>query len=128
MTLLDCALLIFSNFPSRLSITEMRFHLPSEETFWSSDHPFSQHGFKKSRQLTSYEAFKSLFVQDKSPPSEDETKRSNPLGLNVMDMFILIHCKSIDKLSCSSLTNFLSVLRLYPHSNHSFLALPFPIC
>ena len=128
MTLLDCALLIFSNFPSRFSVTEMKFHLPSEETFWSSDHPFSRPGFKTSRQLTTYEAFKSLFAQDKSPLPEDEIKRSNPLGLNPMDMFILIHCKSIDKLYFSSFTDFLSALRLHPHSNYSFPALPFSIC
>jgi hypothetical protein len=89
MTLLDCAFSFFANFPSRLTVTEMKFDLPCEDFLYSSNSPFSEPKFKASRHLTTYEAFKSLFGQDKAVPSNQWKK--NPLGLNTMDMFILIH-------------------------------------
>lgn len=90
MTLIDCAFSFFSNFPCRLTVTEMKFDLPCEEVLFSSQHPFSEPKFKMSRHLTTYEAFRSLFAEEKSPPSTSHGKK-NPLGLNPLDMFILIH-------------------------------------
>ena len=88
MTLLDCAFSFFANFPCRLSMSEMKFDLPSEEAFFATLHPFSQRNFTPCRNLTTMEAFQSLFKP--SQVSGHGTK-GNPLGLNPMDMFILIH-------------------------------------
>jgi hypothetical protein len=93
MTLLDCAFSFFSNFPCRLTITEMKFDLPCEDLLFASNNPFSEPTFKASRRLTTYEAYKSLFLQDKTSPPTSQSKKANPLGLNPMDMFILIHRK-----------------------------------
>jgi hypothetical protein len=90
MTLLDCAFSFFANFPCRLIVTEMKFDLPCEEFLFSSQHPFSEPKFKISRELTTYEAFKSLFIPEKSSPPTSHGKK-NPLSLNALDMFILIH-------------------------------------
>lgn len=89
MTLLDSAFVFFSNFPSRLSVTEMKFDLHSEESFFASMHPLSEPSFHSSRQLTVYEAFRSLFSKEKLEQSDGTT--NNPLGLGVVDMFTLIH-------------------------------------
>lgn len=89
MTLLDSAFVFFSNFPSRLSVNEMKFDFHSDEALFASAHPFSEPTFLPSRQLTVHEVFRSLFSQEKSqPPDEIEI---NQLGLNVVDMFTLIH-------------------------------------
>jgi hypothetical protein len=91
MTLLDCAFSFFANFPCHLTVTEMKFDLPCEENLFASRNPFSEPTFKASRNLTTYEAFNSLFIQP-NPQLSNHSKK-NPLGLNPMDMFILIHCK-----------------------------------
>jgi len=91
ITLLDCALSFFANFPCRLTVSEMRFDLPCEETLFSSSHPFSEPKFTPSRHLTTYEAFQSLFGQVKPTTISNQGKKGNPLGLNPMDMFILVH-------------------------------------
>lgn len=97
MTLLNVAFVFFSNFPSRLPITELRFDLHSEEAIFASAHPFSEPTFKLSRHLTVYEAFRSLFSKDKVQPADGTA--INPLGLGVVDMFTLIHRKFLDYLS-----------------------------
>lgn len=89
MTLLDVAFVFFSNYPTRLTIAELRFDLHSEEAIFASAHPFSEPTFKLSRNLTVYEAFRSLFTKDKIQ-SQDGTI-ANPLGLGVVDMFTLVH-------------------------------------
>jgi hypothetical protein len=96
MTLLDCAFAFFSNFPCRLSVTEMKFDLVCEESFFASSHPFSEPMFKPSRHLTTYEAFKSLFCQEQSQAAEDK-KKVNPLGLSLVDMFTLIHRMNLNR-------------------------------
>lgn len=93
ITLLDCALAFFANFPCRLTVSEMRFDLPCEETIFSSSHPFAEPKFTPSRHLTTYEAFQSLFGQFKPTTVPNQGKKGNPLGLNPMDMFILVHCR-----------------------------------
>lgn len=89
MTLLDSAFVFFSNFPSRLSVNEMKFDLQSDEALFASPHPFSEPTFLFSRQLTLYQVFRSIFSQDKLQPADGTD--INPLGLNVVDMFSLIH-------------------------------------
>jgi hypothetical protein len=107
MTLLDCAFSFFANFPCRLTLSEMKFDLPCEEIYFSSPHPFSVHSFTFSRRITVLEAFQSLFPQQKSTnPTINSGKKANPLGLNPMDMFILIHSTSnsfLDDLQFSEL-------------------------
>ena len=124
MTLLDCAFSFFANFPCRLLITEMKFDLPCEEVLFSSRHPFSEPKFKLSRGLTTYDAFKSLFIPEiqSSMPS-----KRNPLRLNAMDMFILIHCAyTCPTLNCSSF-NCSSTLRIYTYATDPLLLLKYPI-
>lgn len=89
MTLLDVAFVFFSNFPSRLATPELRFDLHCEEDLFASPHPFSEPSFKLSRNLTVYEAFKSLFSKEKTQPRDATI--ANPLGLGVVDMFTLVH-------------------------------------
>ncbi|KAN0106146.1 putative C2H2 finger domain protein [Hyaloscypha variabilis] len=91
ITLLDCALAFFANFPCRLTVSEMRFDLPCEESIFSSSHPFAEPKFAPSRHLTTFEAFQSLFGQLKPTTVPNQGKKGNPLGLNPMDMFILVH-------------------------------------
>jgi hypothetical protein len=93
ITLFDCALSFFANFPCRLTVSEMRFDLPCEENLFSSGHPFEEPKFTPSRHLTTYEAFQSLFGQLNPTTVPNQGKKGNPLGLNPMDMFILIHCR-----------------------------------
>jgi hypothetical protein len=124
MTLLDCAFAFFSNFPCRLTVTEMKFDLPCEDLLYASNHPFSEPTFKASRHLTTLDAFRSLFRQDKSPP-ENQGKKANPLGLNPMDMFILIHRKFSNRLwSASYLPN--PVLYIYTHTQISLFSPAIP--
>lgn len=70
----------------------MKFDLPCEEKFFASRNPFSEPNFAPSRKLTTYDAFTWLFPSEKSHLPIQGGKK-NPLGLNPMDMFILIHCK-----------------------------------
>ncbi|KAL2065310.1 hypothetical protein VTL71DRAFT_2979 [Oculimacula yallundae] len=88
MTLLDCAFSFFANYPCRLSLSEMKFDLPSEESFFASLHPFQEPNFTLSRNLTTADAFHSLFQPIQG---SEQGMRGNPQGLNPMDMFILIH-------------------------------------
>ena len=127
MTLLDCTFSFFTNFPCRLTVSEMKFELPCEEIFFSSPHPFSERSFTFSRRVTVCEAYQSLFPQQKSTSStSDLDKKSNPLGLNPMDMFILIHstAKSFlftsDSKHAQRLTNN-STLYLYFNAHHPLL-------
>ncbi|PMD54151.1 putative C2H2 finger domain protein [Hyaloscypha bicolor E] len=91
ITLLDCAFAFFANFPCRLMVSEMRFDLPCEESIFSSPHPFAEPKFAPSRHLTTFDAFQSLFGQLKSTSVPNQGRKGNPLGLNPMDMFILVH-------------------------------------
>lgn len=95
MTLLDCAFSFFTNFPCRLAVSEMKFSLPCEESLFAAAHPFSEPNFNANRQLTTYEAFRSLFRQCKTlniyGRTDENGFKGNPLNLNPMDMFILIH-------------------------------------
>jgi hypothetical protein len=93
ITLFDCALAFFANFPCRLMVSEMRFDLPCEESIYSSSHPFAEPKFTPSRQLTTFDAFQSLFGQLKPTPVPNQGRKGNPLGLNPMDMFIVVHSK-----------------------------------
>ena len=130
MTLLDCAFSFFANFPCRLTVSEMRFDLPCEEIFFSSPHPFSEQSFTFSRRITVHEAFQSLFPQKSTTPTSYPGKKSNPLGLNPMDMFILIHStfkiSSLPHLVESLLNNQLTVLYVYTLTHITLFASSLP--
>ncbi|KAH6715829.1 putative C2H2 finger domain protein [Leptodontidium sp. MPI-SDFR-AT-0119] len=122
MTLLDCAFSFFANFPCRLSLSEMKFDLPSEESFFSSLHPFSERGFTLRRNLTTVEAFQSLF---KPSQASGQGTKGNPLGLNPMDMFILIHLLYVS--AHTQITHFpLSLLPRSPNTSGASTPLPPP--
>lgn len=87
MTLLDCAFSFFANIPCRLSISEMNYDLPCDDDIFSSPHPFAERSAALSRNITTMEAFQSLFKP--TPPNQGQ--KGNPLDLNPMDMFVLIH-------------------------------------
>ena len=91
MTLLDTAFSFFANFPCRLAVSELKFDLPCEEFIYASTHPFADPKFTTSRHLSVYEAFQSLFSNQKLAAVPNQGRKGNPLGLNPMDMFILIH-------------------------------------
>lgn len=97
MTLLDCAFCFFANYPCRIALSEMQYDLPCDEEIFACPHPFSEPGFHPSRHLTTLEAFQSLFgrgksaVQSRHGNNDGNNDKSNPLELNVLDMFILIH-------------------------------------
>jgi len=93
MTLLDCAFCFFANFPCRIAISEIKFDLPSEDHLYKPRHPFKETKFKPSRRVTVYEAFLSLFGNKNTAANLEQEKNGNPLDLNPVDMFILIHCK-----------------------------------
>lgn len=115
MTLLDCAFSFFVNFSCRLTLFEMKFDLPCEEIFFSSLHPFQERSFTFSRRITVYEAFQSLFPQQKlTSDMTNSGKKSNPLGLNPMDMFILIHL-----LYVYTLTHITLFSTSFPHTRPS---------
>jgi hypothetical protein len=120
MTLLDCAFSFFANFPCRLSVSEMKFDLPCEEQFFASCHPFVEPNFTPSRRLTTYEAFQSLFGPKANLVPVQE-KKSNPLGLNPMDMFILIHRTLPFLLPYQALLTLSSTLRIHLNSHNALL-------
>ncbi|RKF57008.1 C2H2 finger domain protein [Golovinomyces cichoracearum] len=90
MYLFDCALSFFSHFPCRLTLPEMEFDLTCEDRLFFSHHPFSEPNFLLSRNLTTFDAFQSLFIKIPARPDVN-TVDENPLGLNATDMFTLIH-------------------------------------
>lgn len=78
----------------RIAFQEMNFELPCEEVLWGSSHPFAEKTFTPNRNVTLFEAFQSLFGQPKAAPvAVVQATKGNPLGLNPMDMFTLIHCQ-----------------------------------
>jgi hypothetical protein len=89
ITVLDCTFSFCANFPCRLTVSERKFDLPSDELLFSSAHPFSEPRFIPSRLFTAFEAFQSLF----DPPTHLPNQRNIAFRPNAMDMFILIHRK-----------------------------------
>jgi hypothetical protein len=97
ISLLDCAFSFYQNYPCRLTHTEMECDLPCDEALYSANHPFAQPNFRFSREITVYEAFQSLFSEDRpmtsSDPSRPQAHRNiaDDPHFTVLDMFILIH-------------------------------------
>jgi hypothetical protein len=95
MILFDCGNSFFANFPCRLTVSELKFDLPCEESLFAATHPFLEPHFNASRNFTTYEAFRSLFGQHKplntSAGTGENGFKANPFNLNPLDMFVLIH-------------------------------------
>lgn len=90
ISLLDCAFFFYQNYPCRVSRSEMEYELPSEDSFFQSEHPFSEPLFSLTRGATVYMAFQMLFRS----PSVDCPQASpgiNHMHFTVLHMFILIH-------------------------------------
>jgi hypothetical protein len=109
----------------------MKFDLPCDESLFAARHPFMEPNFSASRRLTTYEAFQSLFSAQESPSSQrdrdEQGVKANPLNLNAMDMFILIHRvypKSFYIIGCA---NTHSPLCLHPHPYYPIFPLPQPL-
>lgn len=79
--LIDSAFNFFQNYPCRLTQLELRCDLPCDEYLFSSQHPFSEPNFRFARELTMTKAFENFL---------DESY-VQPMDLNILDMFILIH-------------------------------------
>ncbi|KAF7114789.1 hypothetical protein CNMCM5793_000328 [Aspergillus hiratsukae] len=91
ISLLDCAFSFYSNYPCRLTHTEMECDFPCQEAVFDSQHPFVEPNFRFSRDVSVSEAFENLFD---SPANEDGSQAGVPdhiADMTVLDMFILIH-------------------------------------
>ena len=67
--------------------TELECDLPSDETLFDSEHPFSEPNFTFKRPLTLADTFERLFAY------ESDTEALQDSHLTGLDMFILIHRK-----------------------------------
>jgi hypothetical protein len=100
--LFDCALRFYSNFPCRLSLSELKNDLPCDESIFRAEHPFAMEVFQFRRNLTASQAFQLLF-QDPALGAESarsNSKLSNEFAgsfreheqhLTILDLFLLIH-------------------------------------
>lgn len=92
--LLDCAFYFFSNYPPRLVISEFTPDLICQSYIFAAAHPFLTPNFRPSRNLNVYAAFRSLFWTESHPFDVQQADAVNPLQLNTLDMFLLIHSTS----------------------------------
>lgn len=101
---MDCALRFYSNFPCRLSLSELKVDLPCDELVFGAEHPFAMETFQFRRTLTTSAAFSLLFEKQASLPhttgttlqSTDEftlTLLRPEHNISILDLFLLIHCK-----------------------------------
>ncbi|KAF4185574.1 hypothetical protein CNMCM7927_006518 [Aspergillus lentulus] len=91
ISLLDCAFSFYSNYPCRISHTEMEWDFPCKEAVFDSQHPFVEPNFRFARDIPISKAFDNLF---ENPASEDGSQVHVPdhiADMTVLDMFILIH-------------------------------------
>ena len=100
IALLDCAFSFYSNFPCRLTPSELECDLPCEESVFNCEHPFAQLKFRFTRETTIYEAFQHLFVDEPEtskcqhgPDHSGHCHHTTSIGatFTVTDMFLIIH-------------------------------------
>lgn len=100
IALLDCAFSFYSNFPCRLTPSELECDLPCEESVFNCEHPFAQLKFRFTRETTVYEAFQYLFEDEPETSNcQHDQHHSNycqhapSIGttFTVTDMFLMIH-------------------------------------
>ncbi|EAW08803.1 FTFMHR domain-containing protein, partial [Aspergillus clavatus NRRL 1] len=90
ISLLDCAFSFYSNYPCRLSHTEMACDFPCQESVFDSHHPFVEPSFQFARDIPISEAFEYLF--DNSASEDPSQSHIDSLStMTIFDMFMLIH-------------------------------------
>lgn len=102
---LDCAFLFYSNYPCRLTLSEMSVDMPCDSSVFNSEHPFADDNFSFSRTGNLTSVFEELFDQrpyeftnshpGESPHSNIQTTQHTRKTQTVIDLFISIHCMFI---------------------------------
>jgi hypothetical protein len=94
ISLLDCAFSFYSNYPCRISHTEVEWDLPCQEAIFDSQHPFVEPNFRFSRDIPISKAFENLFDNTANEDGSQVHVPDHIADMTVLDMFILIHCMS----------------------------------
>jgi hypothetical protein len=102
---LDCAFLFYSNYPCRLTLSELNVDLPCESSVFNSEHPFAEEDFRFSRSGNLASVFDELFCEHTPHETTDTQAGESPHDSRntaaphtrktqtVMDLFLSIHCK-----------------------------------
>lgn len=118
LSMIDCAMPFYQNFPSRLTNCELQCDLPCQKSLFVARHPFLEPNFQLSREMTVYQAFQNLFVESGPVRPFFVDHCTNKLHLGIMDMFQLIHRKFITACVCQFLrgtkANIRSNIRSHP--------------
>lgn len=101
---LDCAFLFYSNYPCRLTLSELNVDMPCESSVFNSEHPFAEENFQFSRRGDLAAVFEELFCEYTPREATDTQAGGSPYDARngvpsdkrttqtVMDLFISIHC------------------------------------
>jgi len=104
MIMLDNAFVIFSNLPPRFEWTELDIQFPCEPQYWelaTFEEAYNQSRLPK-RKIKVRDAFERLFV---CPDTDPENLAALKGGvLNLLDLQILVHCKSLSILPTTYLS------------------------
>jgi hypothetical protein len=95
VSLLDCAFSFYQNYPCRLTVAEMEFELPCEESVFQAEYPFAEPHFRFARNITVLRAFQGLFNDTYQRGSPQRSPDTTHMDLTALDMFILIHCMDL---------------------------------
>ncbi|OJD18456.1 hypothetical protein AJ78_01512 [Emergomyces pasteurianus Ep9510] len=91
LSMIDSAMPFYQNYPSRLTNIELQCDLPCQGSYFAARHPFLEPDFRLSREMTVYQAFQNLFVENGPVRSLFVHRGTNKLHLGIIDMFLLIH-------------------------------------
>ncbi|KAL2387581.1 hypothetical protein RJ035_004140 [Blastomyces gilchristii] len=126
VSMIDSAMPFFQNYPSRLTNIEIQCDLPCHESQFAARHPFLEPDFRLSREMTVYQAFQNLFVENGPVRPLFVHCGTNKLHLGIMDMFLLIHRKSYPiKISITQGKQKLTCKEIYAHI-HMIINLAMP--
>lgn len=126
VALLDCAFSFYSNFPCRLTPSELECDLPCEESVFNCEHPFAQLKFRFTRETTIYEAFQHLFDDEPEtsncqhgPNHSNYCQHTPSIGttFTVTDMFLMIHSTCMLSLTTTIRRSNQALLVLYSYIN-----------
>ncbi|KLJ10657.1 hypothetical protein EMPG_13964 [Blastomyces silverae] len=93
VSMIDSAMPFYQNYPSRLTNIELQCDLPCHESQFAARHPFLEPDFRLSREMTVYQAFQNLFVENGPVRPLFVHRGTDKLHLGILDMFLLIHRK-----------------------------------
>ncbi|PGH07476.1 hypothetical protein GX51_01777 [Blastomyces parvus] len=91
VSMIDSAMPFYQNYPLRMTNIELQCDLPCHESQFAARHPFLEPDFRFSREMTVYQAFQNLFVENGPVRPLFVHRGTNKLHLGIMDMFHLIH-------------------------------------